>query len=560
MCLTEVEHLAKKHALENAVKHGSEANVGAVMGAIMSGHAELRSKAGEVKGEVVEAVKWVNSLTPDERQAEFDRFDGEIVVRKQERREGLPPLRNAVDGEVVMRFAPGPSGPLHIGHSRAVTLNDEYAKMYNGKLILRFEDTNPDKIDPEAYDMIPEDMEWLGCDIAETYYQSDRFEIYYELAEKVLRDGNAYICLASNDEWRNLKAKGEATPDRDRPPKEQLELWQKMLNGDFQPWEAFYVVKTDIKHKNPAIRDFVGFKIVTEDHPHPRTGTKWRVYPLYNFAVVCDDHLMGITHVIRGKDHLNNTHRQKYLYRWLGWELPEFLHYGWVSIPNTVLKTSKIREGIINGDYTGWDDVRAGTFRSLNAKGYSPKALRQYWIETGIKAVDINFSWDRMNALDKKFVDNEAKRLFYVRQPVRCVVNTNKPLIGRAPFFPDEPNRGFRNYNFEPVDGKVEIYIEASDLLRMREGQGLRLKDLCDVVYEGSNTFTVSKGGNTIVHWVAVMDSSNMVMDVADGDSIMTFTGKIENAGKNAKGVAQFERIGFVNIYPKDGHAKFAFR
>ncbi len=162
-----------------------------------------------------------------------------------------------------MRFAPGPSGPLHLGHTRVAILNDEYCKRYDGKFINRVEDTNPDKIDPDAYDMIPQDLEWLGVKVHQTVIQSDRFEFYYDLARQLIEKGHAYICTCPVEDWRKMKEESRPCPHRDLPKEVQMEQWERMLAGHYGEEKAVFVVKTDLHHPNPAIRDFVGFRIVT---------------------------------------------------------------------------------------------------------------------------------------------------------------------------------------------------------------------------------------------------------------------------------------------------------
>ena len=175
---------------------------------------------------------------------------------------------------------------------------------------------------------------------------------------------------------------------------------------------------------NPALRDFVALRVV--DSPHPLQGDKYRLWPLYNFAVAVDDYRLGITHVLRGKDHLNNTEKQRWIYKYLGWKEPEFIHYGLVAIPNTNLKTSKIRESIISGEFTGWDDCRLATIKALARRGYSAETFLKYWENSGVKEVDIKFSWQNFDALNKDLIDSKSRRLFFVSDPTEFTIETDK--------------------------------------------------------------------------------------------------------------------------------------
>ena len=189
----QIEDTIRKFALQNAVFFKGTANPKAVVGKILGGCPELRSKAAEITPLINQIVEEVNAMGLEAQTKALAEVDSTMLVKeKKERKYELPELEN-VDGKVVMRIAPGPSGPLHLGHTRVSILNDEYVKRYGGDLVLRFEDTNPEKIDPDAYDMIPEDLEWLGVKCNRKYIQSDRFEMYYDYTRKLLEAGHAYV-------------------------------------------------------------------------------------------------------------------------------------------------------------------------------------------------------------------------------------------------------------------------------------------------------------------------------------------------------------------------------
>ncbi len=189
---------------------------------------------------------------------------GFVEEKKPQKVKGLADL-DGVDGQVVLRFAPNPSGPLHIGHARAAVLNHQYKKRYKGKLILRVEDTDPRRVDPAAYEMIGEDLDWMGVEPDEKIIQSDRLEIYYEQAHQLIVKGGAYMCTCPGDEFKKLKDSSQGCPHRDATVQENLDLWEKMPQTS--EGEMVLRVKTDIKHKNPAIRDWVAMRVVEEEHP-----------------------------------------------------------------------------------------------------------------------------------------------------------------------------------------------------------------------------------------------------------------------------------------------------
>lgn len=540
----DLEQVIRKYALQNAIQFEGKATMGAVLGKVMAENAELRPNAKEISGLSKSIVDEVNKMSIEEQRTALEKLAPELLVKEVKHREiGLPDLKG-VTGEVRMRMAPNPSGPLHVGHSRMAILNDEYVKRYGGICYNRFEDTDPARIDPTGYDTIPQDFEWLGVTIDRTIIQSERFEIYYDIAKKLLEMGKAYVCTCKPDDWRDLKNHKRPCPHREQPLSEQMARWDKMFDGSYNPEEASLIVKTDLAHPNPAIRDFVGLRI--DDTPHPRTGTKYRVYPLMNLAVAVDDHLLDLTHVLRGKDHLNNTYRQEYLFDYFGWKKPVYVHYGRVSIEEAQLSTSKMAKGIKEGLYTGWDDPQLGTLRALKRRGIRPESLRRYWIETGIKEVDIEFSWKTLYSFNRELIDDGANRYFFVNDPVKIKIEGAPDLVGRAPSHPEHPERGIREIK---VGHEPSVYVSRDDM--PSKDTRLRLKDLCNVEFkEGrvhyiGNDLSILKDGVSIIHW-APMSSHDAVVLMTDGT---VKKGKAEPLLAAAKGkVVQLERFAFVRV------------
>ena len=542
--VVDIELTIRKYALQNALQYDGKATVGAVLGKVMAENPELRPRAKEINSLARGVVDEVNKMSPDAQKKALEESAPELLVKETKQREtGLPDLKG-VTGEVRMRMAPNPSGPLHVGHSRMAILNDEYVKRYGGICYNRFEDTDPARIDPTGYDTIPEDFAWLGVRIDKTIVQSERFEMYYDIAKKLLEMGKAYVCTCRPEEWRDLKNHKKACPHREQPLDEQLVRWDKMFDGSYKPEEASLMVKTDLAHPNPAIRDFVGLRI--DDTPHPRTGTKYRVYPLMNLAVAADDHLLDLTHVLRGKDHLNNTYRQEYVFDYFGWKKPVYIHYGRVSIEEAQLSTSKMAKGIREGLYSGWDDPQLGTLRALRRRGIRPESLRRYWVETGIKEVDIEFSWKTLFSFNRDLIDDGADRFFFVDDPVKIKIEGAPELSGRAPVHPEHPERGIREARIGP---ESTVYVQRSDL---PAGDGrVRLKDLCNIEFRDGkvhyigNDLGVLKEGVPIIHW-APMSAFDAVVMMTDGT---VKKGKAEPLLAAAKGkVVQLERFAFVRV------------
>jgi len=553
-------------ALQNAIEHGGKASIGSVMGRAMSTFPDLKNDPRSASAIVKAIVEEVNSLPISRQNEEIELMGGPEERVLKARKTDLPELPDVGKNGVRMRFAPGPSGPLHIGHSRASILNDEYVKKYGGTFILRFEDTNPEKIEPDAYSMIPEDLKWLGIDIGETYVQSDRFDLYYDISRQMMERGFAYICTCDPEEWRGLKAHEKGCPHRESALEDNLEGWDRMLDGTYAEEKASLVVKTDLHHPNPAVRDFVAMRI--KDEPHPLKGDRYRVYPLYNFSVAVDDHIMECTHILRGKDHLNNTLRQEFVYKHMGWPLPYFYHYGLVSIPETNLKKSLIKEALRAGRVRGWDDVRLGTLRALHARGIAPSSLRKYWTDVGVKAVDITFSWDNLASYNRQIIDPIAPRFFFVADPLPLTFYCDRTIQGRAPLHPDDLKKGFREYSLGP--GDVRVMVSRDDIHDIPEEGVVRLKDLCNVrigskdqmigTYSGQGLEDVREGRSRIIQWVPV-DGIECVLRYPDGNDRVGLAEPLVGAVSDRGEVVQFERLGFFKLHSGDHlEANFAPR
>jgi glutamyl-tRNA synthetase len=549
----QVEVDIRRAALLNAVQHGGQGQRGAVMSRVLGAHAELRAMAGQVAARVGQVLDEVNAMGLAAQRAELEASAPELLeARPAPREAGLPALEGAVDGKVVMRMAPGPSGPLHIGHARAAVLNDEYVRRHRGKYILRLEDTDPARIDPEAYAMIAEDMEWLGCEVHQVVVQSDRFERYYEVARRLLEMGKAYVCTDPPEAWRALKEKGKPCGHRGGDPAGSLERFDAMLAGAYKAQEAAVVAVTQIDHPNPALRDFPLLRI--EDTPHPRTGTRFRVYPLMNFSVSVDDHDLGLTHVLRGKDHLNNTHRQDYLFRYLGWSMPHYIHYGRVSIEGVELSTSKMGAGIQAGTYSGWDDPRLGTLRALARRGYRPQSLREYWVEAGVKEVDVVFAWKNLDAVDKKAQDPGAHRLFFVEDPVVLDLRVEGPLASHPPRLPSRPEAGRRDLRVGAQGGHARVLVQRADASALSAGTVFRLKDLANFTMGDARVAQFASAsheearGAPIIHWLPEDESQTADAEVVRPDGTIG-RGRIEREGAQLAGnVVQLERVGFARL------------
>ena len=563
----ELREEIRKIALLNAVKHDGKAQAGAVIGKILGERSELRSKVKEISALINEVVVETNKLSPDEQKKIVEEKWPEALVReKVEEEKHLPPLPNVGKyAQVVTRFSPNPDCVLHLGSARAIVLCYEYAKLYKGKFILRFEDTDP-KIKrpvPEFYDKIREDLAWLDCKSNGEYIQSDRIPLYYEYAEKLLTEGNAYVCTCQPEAFRKRTLANQPCPCRNLTAEENLKRWQRMLRGAYEEGAAVLRVKTDLDHPNPAVRDWPAARVIdAKKHPHPRVGSKYCVWPLYNLACGVDDHLLGITHIIRGKEHLTNQVRQEFMYKHLGWKYPEAIHYGRLKITGAYLSKSKILQGIREGLFKDWDDPRLATFAALRRRGVTPEAIKKMIIDIGPKTHDVVLSWENLYAYNRKILDPTAERFFFVQNPIELTVQkAPKEFDVKLHLHPEHPERGSREYIIKPEgeNGEVNFWVSSKDVDGSKIGNIVRLMELFNIRIEKANIYSAEasfmsdsyddakKTKAQLIHWIPV--GKDMPCKVVMQDSAV-IEGVAEGLCRELKPdmMIQFERFGFVRI------------
>jgi glutamyl-tRNA synthetase len=548
---------AEINALLNAVKHDSEAQVGAIMGPLMGENPEFREYGDEIPGIIAPVVERVNGMDGKQRRERIaelapDRLD-EIESEDEDDGHPLPDLPNAESGEVRMRVAPNPNGPWHIGHARMAAVIGTYKERYDGEFICRFDDTDPEtkRPDIDAYDRILDAIEYLGFEPNETHLASDRVDIYYDHARELIDLGGAYTCSCPQAEFSDLKNDGEACPHREKDTETVRSEFEAMINGEYESGEMVLRVRTDITHKNPALRDFVAFRMI--DTPHPRSeAADYRCWPMLDFQSGIDDHLLGITHIIRGIDLQDSAKRQGFVYDYFDWEYPEVIHWGHVQVDayDVSMSTSTISELIDDGQLDGWDDPRAPTVASLKRRGIRGQALVDAMVELGTSTANVDLAMSSVYSHNRDLIDDETDRAFFVRDGPEYggIVHRDidgGPDVGTPPYHPDYEDRGRREI---PVDSGV--VVEGDDL--PPEGERIWLKgygcvrNTGDVFeYVGEDITVVREEGVDVIHW-APTDGPDLRLRTMDGD----VTGIAEPGILNydTDSVVQFERIGFARL------------
>jgi glutamyl-tRNA synthetase len=551
-----MKQLILKYALQNAVKFNGKANPGAIIGKVLSENPDLKSKAKEVNKDIMQIVKEVNSLPLDKQKEKLKDLAPDLLKKqkKVEKKKELPTFK---EKKVVMRFEPSPSGPLHIGHAFTLSLNSELARKHKGKLIIRIADTNPENIYEKAYKLIPIDAEWITKNnVNDIIIQSDRLKLYYKYAEELIKKEHAYVCTCKAEDFRESMLKSIPCPCRHIRKQANVERWEKMLTT-FKEGDAVVRIKTDITHKNPAMRDWPALRINLNSHPKQKT--KYRVWPLMNFAVTIDDHELGITHAIRAKEHMDNEKRQKYLYDYLGWKMPEHLYIGRINFKDLRVSCSKTRPLIEDGTYTGWDDIRLPFLEALKRRGYHPDAFIKYALDVGISQTDKTTTGEEffkaINAFNKDAIDSKSHRYFFIESPVEIKVS-NAPMQNVE--LDLHPNNRKKGRKFSTTD---KFYLTKEDHKNIKDNKLIRLMDCLNFKKEGKEfTFDsldynkFKEQGNLIIHWLPKEKDLVNVEVIMPDNKIKKGLGEKGLKDLSEGQVIQFERFGFVRLDQKLGN------
>jgi glutamyl-tRNA synthetase len=552
----EIERRALRAALENAIAHGGEARAGPVVARLLASDAGLRPLAEEVRSFVSETIASIRGLPPAELDDRLAALGGPAPSRAAApRSEGgtFPELPGAEEGKVVLRMAPFPNGVLHLGHGRLLYVHDYYRTRYRGKILLVFDDTpgsEEKRPEPEFFDLIQGDCELAGVRPDAVYYKSDRIPSHYPWARRVIERAGAYVCVCPADRLRENRAAGRACPERAQTPSETLDGWEKMLAGSYAAGEAVLRLRTDLADPDPAFRDRVLFRI--SDLDHPRVGRKYRVWPMLEFSWVVDDIELGVTHVLRGKELVIEDRVQRYVWDLLGVRGPPFLHWGLLRVREAKVAKSKVNREVRGGQYDGWADPRSWSLRSLDRRGISMEALREFILSFGLSLSDIEVAAETLYAENRRRIDATTVRRAFVADPVRVDVEGYPFDLASTTLanHPDRPELGSRTVRAGP-----SFYLARRDLAA-HPGEEVRLKDLANISLPAATdgpgpiraTF-LGRENRRIprLQWVGVEGAVPVDLLEIEGTHLR---GLAEGAvaGARPRDILQFERVGFVRV------------
>ena len=569
--------------LKNAIEFQGKPNKKAVMGKLMAQREDLRPHTKKVIPLLDEIIPEISKLSIEQQKEKLLRLDPHALDKKEpiEEEKILPDLPNIKKfKKIVMRLAPYPSGALHVGNARMVILNDEYVKRYNGELILFFDDTIGSPLSlrdspkakyviPEAYGLIEEGLKWLGVKFSKVYYKSERLEIFYEYCEKLIKDNITYVCFCPADIFREKYKKQQRNcPHRDQSIEKNLEEWNNMLHKKYSEGEAVVRLKTGMDQKDPALRDQIIMRI--SEAEHPRTGKRYLVWPMLEFSWAIDDHLIGVSHILRGVDLVKEDFIEDFIWDHFNWQKAEFLHYGRIKFPNMKLSKTEARNNIQNGKYEGWDDPRTWSLQSLAKRGIKPKALREALYDLGMSLSGITFDEDWLYSKNKAIIDEISDRYFYVENPILIEISKipfleycAEPLL-----LPSNPDKGNRKIRGKAKNGKIYVFISERDAEKLKSKDIIRLKDLINIEIDSldlqnkkvkAKYYSLELNRDfAIIHWIPKDEYINISILKPDG-TISKGYGEVNLVSIPLNKPVQFERYGFVNPIERDNNELFCY-
>ncbi len=461
----------RKMALQNAFEHGGQTRDKIILGKILGGKPEFRTKVKEIEEDISKIVTTVNQLSHEEQKKEIEENFPEILTPKEkiEVREELPKLRDAEQGKVVTRFPPEPNGYPHIGHAKAAIINSEYAKMYGGKFILRMDDTNPEVERMEYHAAIKVGLEWLGIEFDTIKNTSYDMELFYEKCIELINSEKAYVCTCKREDISKNRRERKACKCSMEGIDKNNKNWEKM-KGKFKPGDAVVRFRGNMKADNAVMRDPVLFRII--DEKHYTLGKKYRIWPSYDFAVAIEDSIDGVTHAFRSKEFELRKELTDAILDTLDMRKPYQGFFSRLEFKGMPISKRIIRPLIEEGKVSWYDDPRLPTLEALKRRGIKPEAIRKFIMSLGLTKANTLAPFDALEAFNRKFVDAKSIRLFMVS-------NAKKLKVKNLPVSSIEiANHPINDMGKRKIDVNENFYISGDDAKDIKQGMQIRLLGL----------------------------------------------------------------------------------
>jgi len=476
----DIHRLVNAIALKNASEHSGSTNVNTVLSRILSLKPELKSQLKSLIEEIRIVVDSVNRLELEQQKKSLEDLSPVDTILGSKARQDtiqsrmLPELQMTGD-EVVTRFPPEPNGYPHIGHAKAVIIDDEYARMYNGKLILRFDDTNPANEKLEYYEAIKNDLEWLGIKPDIIKNTSDDILILHEHGKKLTGTGDAYVCTCDSNKIHKLRMQQLECSCRVNIDNSinNLERMDKFFDGTYHQNEAIIRFRGNMQDNNTVMRDPTLFRII--EAPHPLLGDKVQIWPTYDFAAPVEDSLDGVSHALRTKEYeLRNALYLSVLDR-LKLRKPLVVEFSRLEFENMPVSKRKIKQLLDDGAITSWDDPRLLTLSAMRKRGFDPKAIRSFVLSLGLTLAETKPPFQTLESMNRKIIDPLSIRLFFVKDPIMVTVDGAKDMKVTL------NNHPTNSLGKREVEVSTVFYISNDDANLLVEGEQIRLMELYNI-------------------------------------------------------------------------------
>jgi len=472
----------RKIALQNAVEHDGKTKDKVVLSKSLGTIPELKNNVKEVIPEIASIVSQVNGMSIEEQKTEIQNNFPEIFDVKEnvkEERVGLPPLEGAEQGKVVTRFTPAPNGYPHIGHAKAAIISEEYAKMYGGKLVLRYDDTNPEDTRLEYWAAIKVGLDWLGIEFDEIKNTSDDIGLLYDKCVEMIKKNYAYVCTCKRDTISKNRKEMMSCECSMGDVKQNEERWERMFKK-YKPGEAIVRFRGDMESKNTVMRDPVLFRI--NDARHAQLAEEHRVWPSYDIAVAVEDSTDGITHALRSKEYELRNELYHAILDALDMRHPKMLEFSRLEFKGMPVSKRILRPLIDEGKVSSYDDPRLPTLAALERRGITPEAIRKFTLSLSLTKADTLAPFDSLEAFNRKIVDENSIRLFMVKDPktltIRNLPNSTVEL----------PNHPSNKMGTRKVMVEDSIFLSSDDVKSLKIGDQLRLMGLGNVKITSVNS------------------------------------------------------------------------
>jgi len=503
-----IKEKIRKLALQNAVEHEGKTQDKIILSKALGTIPELRSQVKEIAPIISNIVNSINQMLLEQQRSEIEKEFPDLLAEKpkKEEREGLPPLEGAQHGNVVTRFPPEPNGYPHIGHAKAAIIDEEYAKMYGGKLILRFDDTNPEAERLEYYAAIKVGLDWLGVKYDRVKNTSDDIELLYKKCLELINGGFAYLCTCKQETVSANRREMKACKCSLGKLEQNLERWEKMFTK-YKQGEAIVRFRGDMKSENTVMRDPVMCRII--EAKHPLLLDKYRVWPSYDFSVAIEDSIDGVTHAFRTKEYELRNELYYTILDALKMRKPKVIEFSRLGFEGMPVSKRILRPLIEECKVSGYDDPRLPTLEALKRRGITPEAIRKFVLSLGFTKADTLAPFDTLESLNRKIIDSDSIRLHMVKNPAKI-------RVFGMPHTITLPNHPTKDIGTRQVTLDENLYVESEDIKNLKAGNELRLMGLGNMQItsteplEGNYTGDEMKPQIPKAQWVVQKDAQKI--------------------------------------------------